>query len=796
MRLLLEPQGTLRNLKKPQGTFKMKVLIIGQGGREHCIVHTLKKSKLIKKLYAAPGNAGIAHDAECVAVPSGDIEGLLRFAVDRKIDYTVVGPEQPLAEGIVDAFKKEKLNIFGPEKKAAVLESSKVACKKLLKTWGIPTADFKVFSDYEEAKKHLERAKFPLVIKADGLCQGKGVIVCSDKAGAATALRQMMQDKVFGAAAKEVVIEDFLEGEELSIIALSDGKNFVLFPPSQDHKRVLDNDEGPNCYAEDTEILTDDGWKTFDKLKEADRVAVYNPNSREIYFERPQKKYWMRYKGPMIEFKHRNIDLLVTPNHRMLLQQRYRGKKVYVKEAGKYKTEHYIFQSGVWKGKDEPHIVIPEYDYRFNRKFEEVRINFIDWVRFLGIYLSEGYASKDAGRVYIAQVEKSGNFKKIKRILYKLPFKVTYERKNNTFRINSIQLREYLKKFGHSLDKYVPGYIKRASKESIMEFLKAYNLGDGDFHYNKMRFCSGSKKIIDDIQEMIVKVGCSGVITVDKRSTMVNPLNKKTYKANPVYSIEMKKRTKTCIRKNHYREIAYNGHVGCVTVSTGFVVVRRNNRVAISGNTGGMGAYSPVPLATETLLKRAEQEIVRKTIEGMYKDVAPFKGFLYAGLMIDRNNNPYVLEYNVRLGDPETQVLLPRLESDLFELILKADKGELASAKPKWDARTCVCVVLASAGYPGSYKKGWPIKGLDTIPDAETLVFHAGTAFDAEKRVVTAGGRVLNIVALSDTIRDARSKAYRAIERVSFEGMHYRKDIGTRAINTDEHRCQATDDRR
>lgn len=442
-----QPQETLRNLKKPQGTFKMKVLVIGQGGREHCIVRALKRSKLISKLYAAPGNAGIAHDAACVAVPSGDIEGLLRFANDQKIDYTVVGPEQPLADGIVDRFKKEKLNIFGPVQKAAILESSKVTGKKLLKTWKIPTADFKVFSDYEDAKKHLEKTKFPLVIKADGLCQGKGVIVCRTKADAETALRQMMQDKVFGTAAEEVIVEDFLEGEELSVIALSDGKQCLCFPPSQDHKRVFDNDQGLN--------------------------------------------------------------------------------------------------------------------------------------------------------------------------------------------------------------------------------------------------------------------------------------------------------------------------------------------------TGGMGAYSPVPVANDTLLKRVEHEIIKKTIDGMYRDVAPFKGFLYAGLMITKNGEPYVLEYNVRLGDPETQVLLPRLKSDFFELILNADKGELASVKPQWDSRACVCVVIASAGYPGPYQKGLEIKGLDTVKDKNVLVFHAGTAFDVQKRIVTAGGRVLNVAALSDSIVGARDKAYGAIESIRFEGMQYRKDIGSRAVNTD-----------
>jgi phosphoribosylamine--glycine ligase len=348
-----------------------------------------------------------------------------------------------LADGIVDLFKKEKLNIFGPEKKAAILESSKAACKNLLKQWNIPTADFRVFSDYQEARKHLQKASFPLVLKADGLCQGKGVVICKALADAEKALTELMKDKVFGTAASSVVIEDFLEGEEVSIIALSDGKNFICFPPSQDHKRVYDNDQGPN--------------------------------------------------------------------------------------------------------------------------------------------------------------------------------------------------------------------------------------------------------------------------------------------------------------------------------------------------TGGMGAYSPVSVADPALLRYVEDAIIKRTIQGMYKDVACFKGFLYAGLMITKDKQPYVLEYNVRSGDPETQVILPKLQSDLFELILSADNGTLSSARISWDPRVCLCAVLTSGGYPGAYKKGFEIHGLDAPRDSDVFVYHAGTAFDAHGRVVTAGGRVLNIVGLSDTILAAQKKVYKAIQSIHFEGMHYRTDIGHRA---------------
>lgn len=224
----------------------MKVLVIGSGGREHVLCWKFKQSAEVKKLYCAPGNGGIAQIAECVDLKVEDIAGLLKFAKKNKIDLTVVGPEGPLVAGIVDEFEKAGLTIFGPNKLAAQLEGSKVFAKEFMHRRNIPTATFKIFDDYKEAKEFLAKAQFPLVVKAEGLAAGKGVVVCQTLKQAEEAIVQIMKDKIFKEAGKRVVIEECLEGEEVSILAISDGENHVILDSAQDHKRIFDDDLGPN----------------------------------------------------------------------------------------------------------------------------------------------------------------------------------------------------------------------------------------------------------------------------------------------------------------------------------------------------------------------------------------------------------------------------------------------------------------------------------------------------------------------------------------------------------------------
>lgn len=762
----------------------MKILVVGSGGREHALVWKISQSKKVDKIFCAPGNGGIKDIAEIVPIKADDIEGLLNFAKQNKIDLTLVGPEVPLVNGIVDIFLKEGLNVFGPSKELAMLEGSKIFAKETMKRFNVPTADFKIFSDAKEAKKYLKEKGAPIVVKADGLAAGKGVIVAKTIKEAEEAIDSILVDKIFGSSGEKVIIEECLEGEEASILVFSDGKNIVPLVSSQDHKRIFDNDKGPNCYSEDTEILTNNGWKRFNKLDRKDKVAVFSLHSRKIFFEKPLKKYWMGYKGNMINFRNRNIDLIVTPNHRMLVQQRRGKERLYVVEAKDYKGENYIYQSGAWIGRNPKYFILPEYDYKFNRRFKKLKISFIDWVKFLAIYLSEGHVTRGKGpkRVYISQMRKSKNFNNIKKIISKLPFRFTYEEKNHKFRINSTQLAMHLSRFGISYSKYIPDYIKQSRKEVLLEFLKAFNLGDGDIHRGKMRFCSGSRTLIGDIQEIIVKLGCSGIITVDKRKTMINPLNKKRYKARPVYSIEMKKRNKTSIRKYNIELVKYKGNIGCVTTSTGFVVVRRNNRVAISGNTGGMGAYSPAPVVSGKIFDEIIAKVFKPIIDGLSKEGRFYKGVLYGGIMITKRG-PMVLEFNVRFGDPETQAILPRLKSDLVDAITACIDENLDKINLEWDGRPCLCIVCASKGYPGSYEKHKEIRGFEEAKKLkDAVVFHAGTSLEDEK-IFTSGGRVLGVTALGNDIKSAKKNAYNAVKKISFEGMQYRNDIGAKAIN-------------
>ncbi|MFH2138630.1 MAG: phosphoribosylamine--glycine ligase [Candidatus Omnitrophota bacterium] len=421
----------------------MKILVVGSGGREHTLVWKIAQSSRVKKIYCAPGNGGIAELAECVNIKADDIDGLLDFARQKQIDLTVIGPEVPLTLGIVDKFKEKGLKIFGPGKQASQLEGSKIFAKNLMKKYNIPTADFETFSDYEQALIFVREKNKPMVIKADGLCAGKGVFVCPGVEDQENALQQIMQNNVFGQAGRMVLIEEMLEGEEASILAISDGENVVILDSSQDHKRIFDQDTGPN--------------------------------------------------------------------------------------------------------------------------------------------------------------------------------------------------------------------------------------------------------------------------------------------------------------------------------------------------TGGMGAYSPAPVVTGDILSEIREKVIIPTVKGMKEEGIPYFGVLYAGMMIT-NNGLKVLEFNVRFGDPETQVVLPRLKNDIVDIMLRSQSQGLGGFTLEWDERDCVCVVLASGGYPGVYEKGKQISGLNDLrSDDDIVVFHAGTKKEGES-ILTSGGRVLGVTGAGKGIRQAIDRTYAAVEKISFDKMHYRKDIGKRAL--------------
>lgn len=425
----------------------MRVLVVGSGGREHVLAWKLLQSPRVQKVYCAPGNAGIVSVAEIVPIGADAIKKLVDFAMDNEIELTVVGPEAPLAAGIVDAFTAAGLAVFGPNKAAARLEGSKAFAKQIMEKYHIPTAESRTFTSAENALAYLKEKKAPIVVKADGLAAGKGVVVAATTEEAEDAVRRIMVDREFGESGDCVVIEEFLAGEEVSVLAFTDGNTVIPMVSSQDHKAAYDNDTGPN--------------------------------------------------------------------------------------------------------------------------------------------------------------------------------------------------------------------------------------------------------------------------------------------------------------------------------------------------TGGMGAYSPAPVLTPELLARVEEEILRPTVAGLRQEGIVFKGVLYAGLMIT-DDGPKVLEYNVRFGDPECQAVLPRLKTDLAEIMLSVVHRSLHHQAIEWHDNHTVCVVMASGGYPGPYEKGKVIRGLDKASQLENVsVFHAGTA-EKGRDIVTAGGRVLGVTAWGETLQQALDHAYKAVNVITFDGAHYRNDIGRKAFRRSE----------
>ncbi|WP_334326857.1 phosphoribosylamine--glycine ligase [Gilliamella apicola] len=428
----------------------MKVLVIGNGGREHALAWKIAQSPLVSKVFVAPGNAGTALESglENINIKATDVSGLLNFAQQEQIDLTIVGPEAPLVIGVVDSFQKAGLKIFGPTKSASQLEGSKAFTKDFLARHNIPTAQYQNFTELEPALAYIREKGAPIVIKADGLAAGKGVIVAMTLEEAEAAVNDMLAGNAFGDAGHRVVIEEFLEGEEASFIVMVDGKNVEPMATSQDHKRV----------------------------------------------------------------------------------------------------------------------------------------------------------------------------------------------------------------------------------------------GDGD---------------------------------------------------------------------------------------TGL-------------NTGGMGAYSPAPVVTDEVFTKIMDQVIYPTVNGMAQEGNVYVGFLYAGLMIDKEGNPKVIEFNCRFGDPETQPIMMRLQSDLVKLCLAAVDGNLDTVKSKWDPRPALGVVMAAGGYPGDYNTQDEIIGLPTESSSDCKVFHAGTSFE-KGQVFTKGGRVLCVTALGNTVLEAQQRAYQQVNNIRWHGCFYRHDIGYRAIEREKH---------
>ena len=419
----------------------MRVLVIGSGGREHALVWKIKQSPKVEKIFCAPGNAGTSEFADNIPIAADDIEGLLQFAMKKEIGLTVVGPEQPLVMGIVDRFEVKGLRIFGPSASAAELEGSKSFSKDIMQKYGLPTAEYKIFTSAESATKYIQAKNCPLVVKADGLAAGKGVLLCRSSREALVAVDTIMRQRLFGEAGDQIVVEEFLEGQEISVLAFSDGKTVLLMDSAQDHKAVYDGDIGPN--------------------------------------------------------------------------------------------------------------------------------------------------------------------------------------------------------------------------------------------------------------------------------------------------------------------------------------------------TGGMGAYSPAPVFTEIMQQKVRDKIMLPMVRAMQQEGRTYKGILYAGLMLTKTG-PQILEFNARFGDPETQPLMVRMDTDIIPLFEACIDGSLDQCQVNWKNKSSVCVVMTAEGYPGTYQKGEIISGLQSANSTpEVVVFHAGTK-EQDGKVLTNGGRVLGVTATGGNTESAIQRAYDAVGKVNWRGVHYRKDIGSR----------------
>lgn len=421
----------------------MRLLVVGGGAREHAIIWKIKNTCPAHEIFCAPGNAGIAETAECVNIAATDIEALAKFAKTKGIEFTIIGPDNPLSLGIVDRFQEEGLKVFGPDKKAAVIEYSKAFSKDFMKRNHIPTARYEVFEEFDEALQYLESGKYPLVVKADGLALGKGVIICQTKEEAETAVKEMMVDCKYNEAGKKIVIEEFLEGEEVSVLAFADGKTVIPMAEAQDYKKAKDGDKGLN--------------------------------------------------------------------------------------------------------------------------------------------------------------------------------------------------------------------------------------------------------------------------------------------------------------------------------------------------TGGMGSFSPCKVYTEDIGQYCMDNIFKPTVAAMYNEGRPFKGVLFFGLILTKDG-PKVIEYNARFGDPETQVVIPRLENDLLDIFMRCENGTLHEIEIKWKKEACVCVVAASSGYPESYETGYEITGLDQFKEKDNIfIFHAGTKKE-DGHILTNGGRVLSICGFGEDLQGAKMTAYDVISRINYKNIFFRQDIATKGL--------------
>lgn len=665
----------------------------------------------------------------------------------------------------LEPFFKRGFPILGANQKGAELELDREKGQNAFEACGIETAPFEIFTDLSAAAAYVQKTDGSFVCKPWGGTQDKSLSYVPPKGYETEGMAFHLERCIRRGLKGTFMLQEKIEGIEMGVSGwFGPGGWSEAIEEDFEEKKFMNEGWGCNCYSSDTEVLTKRGWITFDKVTMQDEVASYEPKTGTIFFEKPVKLHWTDYEGPMVHFQNRYVDLLVTPNHKMWAARRKTDDWDFY-EASNCPSEFNIRQTAETTAEDWGETVIPGF-----AEATDVKLDSDDWFAFLGLYLSEGHVG-DRGRIYIAQ---QPGYKRdlMRKILAKLPWRfVEYTR---GFYTTAKLLAISLLPFGHSIDKFVPDYIKAASKRQINLFLDAFCLGDGDIHEGRRRFHSGSYQLISDLQELFLRIGKAGVISEDKRRTMLNPINGKTYACLAVYSLEESDRSTIGLRSGTVE--TYSGKIGCVTLQTTHIIfVRRNQRVAVCGQTGEQGT-------TLRFVKKSKlfEAVLRPLTE--YLHGLGYLGNLNVNCIIDVEGKPWPLEFTARLGWPAFNIMLPLVEGDpcewMLDLIGGRDTLELSDS-------VAVGVVMTHCDFPWSKQtqeetKGFPIWGLRES-DRSNVHFQHVMRGGKDSPWHTAGDYVMVVTGTGESVRVAAKGAYALAERLKWpSNIQLRTDIGER----------------
>ena len=670
-----------------------------------------------------------------------------------------------------DRFRDLGYRIFAPTAASARLEIDRAAGMKAMEEAGIEIPPYQTFESLAAAAKFARKVDKPFVFKTMGDEEDKSLsYVASDPADLVGWIEQkirrgvtmkgacMLQERIDMLA--EVGVSGWFGPD-----GFLPGKWQICF----EHKKLMNGEIGPNCYSEDTEVLTEDGWKRFDQVSKSDLIASYNPETGGIFYERPTALHWTKGPESMVHFKNRYVDILVTPGHQMYAARRKTSAwKFYA--ASQTPCEFEVLQTAKTPASDKEYFTLPEYMDGRGYTHPALKIPGDAWAAFMGIYLSEGSCAP-GGAVKVAQIpgEKRDA---MRAVMLAMPFRFCEPK--NVFKISSVQLANYLKKFGTSRVKYVPDFIKTASARQIDIFLHWFCMGDGDWHEGRRRYHSASWRLISDIQELMLKIGLTGAITEDCRAE------------NTVFAIEESTRKKVAVKRKAV--VPYSGMVGYVTLpTTHLLFVRRNGRVAICGNTGEQGTVCQY-VETDKLA----QQFLIPMVGALRR--AGHRGDFAIGCGIDKAGKAWPFEFTARLGWPCFFIQVASHKGDPAQWMRDLLDGK-DTLKVSNDV--AIGVVCAQPHYPYNDSppelvEGNPISGLDAVYDdihCASVMIGKGPTMKGGKIVdepiyETSDEYVLVATSLGKTVTRARKKVYGVVDEVKFKDMIYRTDIGEKVVET------------